>query len=161
MSNLASSLPDAWVQKIWAGMRATYGAAFDRMWATPQGADPVQHAKSLMAHWARELGCYTSNPQAITHALEHLPPSPPNLIEFKALCNRRPDRPALSLQAPKADPARVHQALSGIDRRQVLRDPLQTLRELAESDACNGTYKGRKVTLAQREAYRKALRMEA
>lgn len=160
MSSPASSLPDSWVQKIWATMRGTYGAAFDRMWATPQGADPAQHAQTLMAHWAKELGRYTSNPQAITYALEHLPANPPNLIEFKALCNRRPDKPAPQLEAPKADPVRVQRIIAGIDRSKPQRDPLQPLRELAESDARDGTYKGRKVTLAQRQTYRKALRMD-
>lgn len=160
MSSPASSLPEAWVQRIWAAMRATYGAAFDRMWATPQGADPAQHAQGLMQHWAKELGRFQSNPQALAYALDNLPPNPPNLIEFKALCNRRPDKPQQALPAPKADPGRVQQALAGISRGQSARDPLQTLRELAESDARDGTYKGRKVTIAQRQTYRQALGMD-
>lgn len=161
MSSPASSLPDAWVQRIWSTMRATYGAALDRMWATPPGADPAQHAQQLMAHWAKALGRYQSNPQAISHALDHLPPHPPNLVEFQALCNRRPDVPDLAaLSGPKADPARVQQVLEGLDRRPAGRDPQQTLRELAASDAKDGTYRGKPVTLAQRKTYRQALGMD-
>ena len=41
MSSPESSLPEAWVQRIFATMRATYGAALDRQWECPAGADPV------------------------------------------------------------------------------------------------------------------------
>jgi hypothetical protein len=160
MSSPASSLPDSWVQRIWAGMRATYGAAFDRMWAAPPGADPVQHAQTTIAHWAKELGRFQSNPQALSYALDHLPPNPPNLIEFRALCNRRPDLPPPALDAPRPNPARVQQVIAGIRRPVESRDPLETLRALAESDARDGTYNGKPVTLAQRQTYRQALRMD-
>lgn len=166
MSSPASSLPDRWVQSLWNELRANYGARWDRLYPVPPlppGADAAQHAldhiESVQRIWAKKLGRFQSNPNAIRYALDHLPPDPPDLPKFEALCNRRPDKPAPALEAPKADPIRVQRTLAGIDRRQPSRDPLQTLRELAESDARDGTYKGRKVTLAQRQTYRQALRM--
>jgi len=141
-------------------MRATYGAAFDRQWECPAGVAPEAHVQNLMATWGRGLAQLQQNPQAIAYGLDNLPEHPPNLPQFRALCNRRPDRPAPALDAPKADPVRVQQAIAGIDRRLPSRDPLQTLRELAESDARDGTYKGRKVTIAQRQTYRQALGMD-
>ena len=42
MSNPEPSLPDAWVERIFSTMRATYGAAFDRQWECPAGVDPVK-----------------------------------------------------------------------------------------------------------------------
>lgn len=112
MSHPDSSLPDAWVERIWQAMRATYGASFDRQWECPAGADPVEHVRSMKAFWARELRGFQQNPQAIGHALDHLPPHPPNLVEFRSLCIRRPDPSVKALPAPKADPARVAAALS-------------------------------------------------
>src|SRR5574340_328262 len=97
MNNSPALLPDRWIQRIWDTMRATYGSAFDRMWSAPSGSDPVEHVKGLMFHWAKELGVYSSNSDAIAYALGNLPDLPPNLMQFKALCNRRPEpqRPAL------------------------------------------------------------------
>ena len=166
MSNPVSSLPDRWLHNLWTEMRANYGARWDRMFPVPPvppGADAAQHAiehiASVQRVWAKKLGRFHGNPNAIRYALDHLPADPPDLPKFEALCNRRPDKPAPALEAPKADPVRVQQTIAGIDRSKPARDPLQTLRELAAADAKDGTYKGRKVTLAQRETYRKALRM--
>lgn len=157
MSSPASSLPDTWVQRIWATMRATYGAAFDRMWATPPGSDPAQHAQSLMAHWAKELGRYTSNPQAITFAIENLPPNPPNLIEFKALCNRRPDQPAKVLPAPPVDKAAAQAALSKASQSiRSTGDMLEPVRNLMRRELAGD----KRLTRAQREFWRIALRQE-
>lgn len=112
MSPHESSLPETWVERIWSTMRATYGAAFDRQWQCPEGEDPERHVATLKAHWGRELSRYQQNPDAIRYALENLPPRPPNLIEFKAACNRRPDQAVPQLPAPKPDPQRVASALA-------------------------------------------------
>lgn len=167
MSSTASSLPERWMQSLWAELAANYAAKWARQFPVPPcppGVDPAQHAHDhitgVQAVWAKRLGHLRSNPKALRYALDNLPEHPPTLPEFIALCNRRPDRPAPALEAPKADPVRVQQAIAGIDRRLPARDPLQTLRELAESDARDGTYKGRKVTIAQRQTYRQALGMD-
>lgn len=112
MSHPESSLPEPWVERIWQAMRATYGATFDRQWECPAGADPVEHVRSLKAFWGRELSRYQQNPQAIRYGLENLPNFPPNLIEFRAICNRRPDAVPPMLPAPPADPERVRAVLA-------------------------------------------------
>lgn len=158
MSSPVSSLPDTWVQRIWATMRANYGAAFDRMWAAPQGVDPAQHAQTLMAHWGKELGRFMTNPQAISYALDHLPPNPPNLVEFKAICNRRPSKNEhLSLPSPPVSReglAKVRNKLTSafmtpVDRMAPIREIMQR-----EMDGDKG------LTKFQREFWRKALRNE-
>lgn len=101
-----SSLPDPWVEKIWTAMRGTYGAEFDRQWECPAGVEPAKHVADLKAVWGRGLAGFQQNPRAIAHALENLPERPPNLVQFAALCRRRPE-PMPALDAPKANPERV------------------------------------------------------
>jgi hypothetical protein len=167
MSNPASSLPDRWVQSLWVEMAANYPGQWQRQFPVPPcppGADAAKHAHDhiagIQAVWAKRLGHLQSNPAALRYALDNLPSHPPSLPEFVALCNRRPDLPAPALDAPRPNPQRVQQVIAGIRRPLESRDPLETLRELAASDARDGTYKGRPVTLAQRQTYRQALRMD-
>lgn len=164
----ASSLPESWVHSLWAELRANYGARWDRTFPVPPcppDADPAQHAqghvKGIQAVWAKRLGHLQANPKAIRFALDNLPDEPPTLPEFIALCNRRPDPRSAALPAPKPDPVKAAQVLAQC--RDVFArkgDHLDTLRELAESDARDGTFRGRKVTLAQRQTYRQALGMD-
>jgi hypothetical protein len=143
MHQHASSLPERWIQSLWAEMRANYGGRWDRMFPVPPcppDVDPAAHVQAHIAQvqavWARKLGRFQFNPKAIRFALDNLPDgSPPDLPAFVALCNRRPDAPQQALPAPKADPERVQQVLAGISRR----NP---------------------ITPAQRETYRRALRLD-
>jgi hypothetical protein len=114
MSNPESSLPAAWVERIWAVMRASYGAAFDRLWEVPAGVDPVQHVADLKAFWGRELCGYRQNPGAIAHALDHLPEYPPNLLQFKRMLLATPTMVPKALPSPKPDPERLAQAMAGL-----------------------------------------------
>lgn len=85
------SLPDAWVDRIFDKLNLTYGHQFLARW----DGLPVDKVK---ADWAHELRFLQQNPGAITYALENLPPGrPPNVLEFRALCNsphapRAPER---------------------------------------------------------------------
>jgi len=155
MSNPESSLPESWVERIWATMRATYGAAFDRQWECPAGIDPVEHVKTLKAHWGRELARFQQNPSAIRYGLEHLPPHPPNLVEFRAACTRRPTYVQAQLAAPKPDPARVAKIVGGI-ARPAPRDPKAWAHALQAREE-----RGEKLTLAQRDMWREALGVPA
>ena len=146
-------LPDAWVERIWLAMRATYGAAFDRQWACPAGADPAEHVRGLKAHWGRELARYQQAPDAIRHALDNLPERVPNLVEFKAMCNRRPDYAPPALPAPKADPAKVAELIAKVDRGSIL-DPKEWARKLKAREEGS---KEHGLTQYQRDAWRTAL----
>lgn len=163
----ASSLPESWIHSLWAELRANYGARWDRTFPVPPclpGVDPAQHAhdhvQGIQAVWAKRLGHLQSNPKAIRFALDNLPDEPPTLPEFIALCNRRPDHKPTALPAPTPNKAKAAEVLQQCrDAFARKGDHLDTLRELAESDARDGTYKGRKVTLAQQQTYRQALGM--
>lgn len=145
-------LAEEWLERIWSVMLAFYGSRFTSMWSPPPGADVVQHVKTLKLVWRRELAGFAGRPDAIAFALDHLPDTPPTLPAFAALCLRRPERAPLALPAPKADPARVHAALARM--RSTSAQPPRAwanalrLRELG----------GERLTAAQREAWRAALR---
>lgn len=144
------SLPEPWVRKIFATMRATYGASFDRQWQCPAGADPAEHAAEMIGHWARELRGYLQSPEALAYALDHLPSSPPNLIEFKALCRGAPKYARPALPAPKPDMAVAAEAMKGISVK--ANDPRQWAHDLKAIEA-----RGGKLTQAQRWMWREAL----
>lgn len=155
MSNPESSLPDAWVERIFATMRATYGASFDRQWECPVGVDPVKFGSDLKAHWGRELRGFQQNPAAIGHALDHLPEHPPNLVQFRTLCTRRPDAAVPALPAPKPDPARVAEIVSGIARPAGARHPKQWARDLLDRQKS-----GERIPIAHLTMARAALEFE-
>ena len=172
MSSPESSLPEAWVRRIWDTMRATYGAAFDRQWECPAGVTPQAHVQTLMETWGRGLAQLQQNPSAIAYGLDNLPADhPPNLLQFRALCNRRPgpsrsDREEAekqkALPSPKPDPKRVQQVLAGITRPSEHKDPLAWAKRLQRLDTENrGRMEdGRPITLAQRQTYRVALGLD-
>jgi hypothetical protein len=155
MSSPAPSLPDAWIARIFATMRATYGSAFDRAWACPEGENAEAHAAFMRGHWARTLGPFAANPDAIRHGLENLPPLPPTLPQFAALCAQRPDRPVPALPAPKADPERVRAALQPLREQATHSDPRAWAWRLkAREDG------GERLGHYARTAYREALKAQ-
>lgn len=149
----AGESPAPWVQRLWAEMRREYGAAFDRQWQCPADQSPADHVAGLMMHWARKLSQFKGRPHAIRYGLDNLPPHPPSLPEFVALCKQAPDPPMQSLpdHTRKPDPARLQAILATIPRG-AARDPLACAqRHLERLQA------GEKLTQAQRDLVRKAL----
>lgn len=165
MQTPASSLPDRWIQHIWAMMRANYGARWDRMFPVPPCPPDVDAAAHVQGHiqgvqrvWAAKLGRFQFNSSRLTYGLNNLPTDPPNLPEFVDLCNRAPSKnEALALDAPKANPGRIQQILEGMNRKPVIEDRLAWAHRLHEADMRGGTFNGRYITLAQRQTYRQAL----
>ena len=158
MSTHESSLPDPWVERIFAAMRSTYGAAFDRQWECPPGADPVEHGKQLKAHWGRELRAYQQSPQAIRFALENLPERPPNLDEFRGLM-RRAQMPELkALPAPVGKPSPEVLAKVAAVAHRVETDPRAWAIRLARREA---QQQGKGLTLSMRQMWRTALHVPA
>ena len=99
-----SSLPDAWVARIFDKLSVTYGSAWVRKW---EGVDGAQ----VRADWGHELRGFQQSPNAIKHALEHLPPAePPTVLQFRDLCLKAPQFSPKALPAPPADPAVVAKA---------------------------------------------------
>lgn len=155
------ALPTEWVEKVFEVMRATYGAAFDRMWAAPDGVDPVRHVAAVKAAWARELAGLAAHPEALRYALDNLPARPPNLVEFAQLCARRPEPMTRALPVPKPDPARVREALARMRQVQAV-DPKAWARELRDRELLHGRMlaNGRRMTFAQKTMWRAALQTD-
>lgn len=99
------SLPTAAIDRIFQRMSATYGAAWDRS----LGNAPIMDVKTV---WAHELQGFAGRLTAVAWALENLPESVPNPIQFRNLARRAPETETPRLPEPKADPARVREELS-------------------------------------------------
>ena len=107
---MSDALPEAWMDRIWQRLTVRYGQQFLGKWAGVDLAD-------VKADWAEQLAAFGAAPDRIKYALDNLPDDkPPNVNTFRDLCNAAPDRSAPKLPAPKADPAKVAQVLSGIAR---------------------------------------------
>ena len=144
-----SSLPDAWVARIFDKLSLTYGAAWVRKWEGVDGA-------AVRADWGHELRGFQQSPNAIKHALEHLPPAePPTVLQFRDLCIKAPQFNPPKLPPPPADPAVVVKAVSGVQRIGQREDRAwaHALREREQ--------RGDKLSMAQRCMWREAVRNEA
>ena len=103
-------LPLHWVEKLFRKLSARYGKAFLGQY----DGIPLQ---DVMDDWADELGGFAQRPEAIAHAVAHLPERAPNVSQFRALCVGAPVQ-AIALPPVPADPARVHAEIAKIDRSQ-------------------------------------------
>jgi hypothetical protein len=141
-------LPDSWVDSLFARLQVRYGSAWTNLW---QGIDPA----AVKADWAEELAGFESNPAAIKHALDNLPPDrPPMSARFKALCLNRPEPMPKQLPAPKADDAIVKAVVAAV-KPSAGSDPKAWAYELRRRDRL-----GDRLTKAQRDMWRAALGAE-
>ena len=78
------------IDALFDKMFMVYGSEWSKKWE----GRPIQETKGA---WAAELS--GSTVEQVKHALENLPERPPNLIQFKALCQHAPvyfDSPQLT-----------------------------------------------------------------
>lgn len=75
-----TALPETWVKALFARLEVRYGDAWSRKWAS------IPDMALVRDDWSRQLAGVTG--EAIAHALKHLPDSPPNVQEFRALTRR-------------------------------------------------------------------------
>lgn len=125
------SLPLPWVDKIFAKLALAYGRDFLARW---EGLEIAE----VKADWAHELGGFAGQPEAIAYAFAHLPAKAPTVIEFRAICRQAPAPELPRLEAPKADPERVHAELAKLApvRDGAMLDPKDWARRiLARADA--------------------------
>lgn len=102
------SLPESWVKRVFDKLTLVYGHRFLGRYS---GID----LDAVREDWAHELRMYAQAPQAIKYALEHLPEGdPPTVLEFRALCNRRPHDPVPMLPPSKPDPEKARQAAEAV-----------------------------------------------
>lgn len=92
------SLPESWVSELFGRLSVRYGAAFLRQW-------PDAPAEAVKADWARVLRGFQG--RHIQHALDHLPESPPNAMQFRSLCLMAPEPKPLQIAGPKPQRAKV------------------------------------------------------
>lgn len=140
------SLPAAWVDRIFERLTLVYGHQFLGRWS---GLD----LDAVKADWGRELSAYQQSPQALAYALDNLPAGePPNVLQFRALCARRPvDAPKLS--AP--DPAGIKRIASAIAAGMPREVPL-TQRAKECLDNLRAKVKAGAASPAQRDFLRRA-----
>lgn len=139
------SLPDAWVDRIFAKLTLTYGQRFLAQYA---GID----LNAVKADWAHELRGLAQSPNAIAHALDHLPTDrPPNVLEFREACRRTPPPAFQQLQPPKASPEMQRKAMEAIQRPSAA-DPKAWAWRLKERED-----RGGRLSLAQSQMWRAAL----
>lgn len=94
------TLPTQAVDRLFQRLAATYGAAWDRS----LGNAPVVDVKTA---WAHELSGFADRLSDVACALENLPETAPNAIQFRNLCRRAPTPEVPRLPEPRADPERV------------------------------------------------------
>ena len=101
------SMPLQAVDRLFSRLTMTYGPTFTR---TFEGLD-LNEVKSL---WSHELAFYCTQDRMIdvAWALENLPERAPNIIEFRNLCRKAPEREKPRLPEPKADPVRLQKELA-------------------------------------------------
>lgn len=99
------SLPIQALDRLFARLAATYGAAWERN----LGSTPLADVKTA---WSHELSGFSGSLHRIAWALENLPTKCPNVIEFKALCRQAPAPEVPRLPEPKADPERMKAELA-------------------------------------------------
>lgn len=100
------SLPAAWVDRIFERLTLVYGHQFLGRWS---GLD----LNAVKDDWGRELAGLERNAAAIGYALENLPAGdPPNVLQFRAICNRRPAETPRLLPPDKDGLKRIAGALT-------------------------------------------------
>lgn len=105
------SLPSPWVEKIFTKLTLVYGRSFLDRWA---GLD----VDAVKADWAHELAGLQQSPSTISYALQNLPADkPPTVLEFRAICRRKPPEAFVGLPAVKLDPERLAEHAATARRR--------------------------------------------
>lgn len=140
-------LPASWVERIFQKLSLVYGRDFISRW---EG----QEMAAVMADWGHELDGWQHQPEAIRYALEHLPvDKPPTVLQFRALCNRRPEPTALAITNDvRAEPEKVA-ALAASITRAPQNDHRAWARALRDREQG-----GERLSMAQRDAWRTALK---
>ena len=103
---VSSTLPRAWVERIFLRLQGVYGNQFVGKFANGQVIDGKDVGyENAMQVWSEELGGFADNPDAIAYALRNLGATyAPSVLEFANLCRQAPKKSLPALEAPVADP---------------------------------------------------------
>ena len=142
------SLPTPWVDRIFDKLMLVYGHHFIGRWS---GMD----LDAVKRDWGHTLDGMERHPDAIRHALHHLPSEkPPTVLQFRDLCRSAPLPKLPELPAPKADPARIAFAVERMLAAVGQDGGKAWAWRLRERESRGG------LTAAQRAMWREALRNE-
>lgn len=145
------ALPLNWIDRIFDKLVLAYGRDFTGRW------DGLPMA-SIKTDWAHELSGFDEHPEAIKHALQHLPADkPPTVFGFRNLCISVPKTTKLELPAPPADPvfvAEIARRLHLTKRGSPIGDKDWAKRLKARDDA------GDPLNMNQRRCYKIALGLD-
>lgn len=145
------SLPAAWVDSLFARLAVTYGQRFMGLYA---GLD----ADAVKAEWGRVLAGFQQNRAALSYGLENLPAeNPPNALQFRDICRRRPAAVLPRLAPPVNDPEARSQGIDALryfaaNFGKTARDPRAWAYRLQDREES-----GEHLTPFQRDAWRVAL----
>lgn len=118
------SLPAEWTDKIFKKLTLVYGRDFLARWEGVNICD-------VKTDWSHELAGLEERPKAIAWALQNLPPvKPPTVLEFRKLANTLPAEATVLLDTPRADPARMAEALAKMAPAPVKADGKQWARNI-------------------------------
>lgn len=146
------ALPLPWVNRIFDKLLLAYGRDFTGRW---EGLDIA----TVKTDWAHELSGFEQHPEAIKHALQHLPASKsPTVYEFRNLCVSAPNEARFELSAPPADPVFV--AAIAEKLRHIADKPANSMKEWAYTLKTRYESGGR-LNVNQIRCYRAALGLEA
>jgi hypothetical protein len=143
------ALDSRWVDAIHSRLLVRYGALWLNQWS---GVAP----ELVKADWAQELAPFADMPEAIKHALEHLPDDkPPTVAAFKRLCVQSPRMAPPALPAPTASAEVVKAAIAKALGPKSDTDPKSWAWKLRKREMECG-----RLTPAQRSMWREALKVE-
>ena len=108
------------VERVFQRLAATYCAD----WHHSIAGTPISDVKTAWAHELSGFLATRETMQAVAWALENLPERTPNAIQFRNLCRAAPSAPAVLLDAPRADPARVAAELAKLAPAREVQDKL-------------------------------------
>lgn len=147
------ALPLSWVKKIFDKLSMVYGHKFMGRWSG-------MNLDDVMNDWAHELDGLERRPEAIKHALQHLPSDDsPTVLQFRDLCRRAPEPTFVALPSPEINQVVASQALAAAS--QAIKAPLDdVLHRQREHMRIEMHGMGKSLTPRQREFWRIALRSE-
>jgi len=139
-----------WVDEIFAKLTVRYGRDF-------LGRYEGQDLSVVKADWAEELAGLQGRPDAIKYALDYCGNKPPNVLEFREVCQRAPTQFRALLEAPRASQGAIDKALAAaqmaLQKKGDVLDPIRALRRRElEGD--------KTLTKFQRDFWRIALKKE-
>lgn len=142
-------MPAHYVDRIFTRLMVRYGSEWLRKWeGVPEDA--------VKADWADQLAGFERRPDCIRYALDNLPERVPGVTEFRAICNRMSEPAAPRLEAPKTNPEKVAREMA---KMQQTKDAIKQAKGWAWRLKAREE-SGERLTKAQRDMWRAALRVE-